>query len=64
MAHTILLLQAIAKPECRIYNDFESLNECLESVCKIYEEHLKSTNPSRPTITYDISQLLEFIDQV
>ena len=64
MAHTILLLQANAKPECRTYTDYESVNECMEGVCKIYEEHLKSTNPNLPSITYDISQLFEFIDQV
>ena len=64
MAHTILLLQANMKPECRTYTDYESVNECMEGVCKIYEEHLKTTNPNLPSITYDISQLFEFIDQV
>lgn len=64
MAHTILLLQANVKPECRTYTDYESVNECMEGVCKIYEEHLKITNPNLPSITYDISQLFEFIDQV
>ena len=36
----------------------------MEGVCKIYEEHLKRTNPNIPSITYDISQLFDFIDQV
>ena len=40
------------------------VNECMEGVCKIYEEHLKRTNPNIPSITYDISQLFDFIDQV
>ena len=31
-------------------------------VCKIYEEHLKRTHPNSPSITYDISQLFDFID--
>ena len=35
-----------------------------KGVCKIYEEHLKRTNPNIPSITYDISQLFDFIDQV
>ena len=64
MAHTILLLQANAKPDGRTYSDYESVNECMEGVCKIYEEHLKATNPNLPSITYDISQLFDFIDQV
>ena len=33
-------------------------------ICKIFEEHLKRTNPSAPSITYDISQLFDFIDEL
>jgi hypothetical protein len=46
------------------YSDYESVNECMEGVCKIYEEHLKRINPNIPSITYDIAQLFDFIDQV
>ena len=42
----------------------KQLNLCLQGVCKIYEEHLKRKHPDIPSITYDISQLFEFIDQV
>ena len=64
MSHTILLVQPGVKPETRTYSDYESVNECMEGVCKLYEEHLKKTNPTLPSITYDISQLFDFIDQV
>lgn len=64
MAHTILLIQPGGRPETRTYSDYESVNECMEGVCKIYEEHLKRRNPNTPTITYDISQLFDFVDQV
>ncbi|XP_003737475.1 enhancer of rudimentary homolog [Galendromus occidentalis] len=63
MAHTILLLQT-SGPETRTYADFESINECMERICHIFEEHLKKQNPESPSITYDISQLFEFIDQL
>ena len=33
-------------------------------VCKIFEEHLKRSNPNSPSITYDISQLFDFIDSL
>ncbi|KAL7063560.1 hypothetical protein AAHC03_01122 [Spirometra sp. Aus1] len=63
MGHTILLVQSAAKkPDTRAWTDYETVNQCLEGVCKIYEEQLKRQNPSAPTITYDISQLFEFID--
>lgn len=64
MSHTILLVQPGNRPETRTYSDYESVNECMEGVCKIYEEHLKRRNPNTPTITYDISQLFDFVDQV
>ena len=64
MSHTILLVQPGSKPETRTYSDYDSVNECIEGVCKIYEEHLKRQNPDTPSITYDISQLFDFIDQL
>ncbi|KAG8222370.1 hypothetical protein J437_LFUL002989 [Ladona fulva] len=64
MSHTILLVQPGMKPETRTYSDYETVNECMEGVCKIYEEHLKRQNPNTPSITYDISQLFDFIDQL
>jgi hypothetical protein len=33
-------------------------------ICKVFEEHLKKRNPTSPSITYDISELFEFIDQI
>lgn len=33
-------------------------------VCKIYEEYLKRENPNTPTITYDIKQLFDFLDNL
>lgn len=63
-AHTILLVQSGSNPRTRTYSDYESVNECMEGVCKIYEAHLKRRNPNTPTITYDISQLFDFVDQL
>lgn len=65
MPHTILLLQSSAKkPETRTWSDYDTVEQCLESVCKVFEEQLKRDNPSTPTITYDISQLFQFVDQL
>ena len=64
MSHTILLVQPTKRPEGRTYADYESVNECMEGVCKMYEEHLKRMNPNSPSITYDISQLFDFIDDM
>ena len=62
MSHTILLVQPTKRPEGRTYA--ESVNKRMEGVCKMYEEHLKRMNPNSPSITYDISQLFDFIDDL
>jgi len=63
MAHTILLIQQ-GKPDTRTYCDYESVNEAMEGVCHIYEEHLKQQSPATPSITYDISQLFDFVESL
>uniref|UniRef100_A0A1A9W6E4 Protein enhancer of rudimentary n=1 Tax=Glossina brevipalpis TaxID=37001 RepID=A0A1A9W6E4_9MUSC len=64
MSHTILLVQPGLRPETRTYSDYDSINECMEGVCRVYEQHLKRINPNTPTITYDISQLFLFLDKL
>jgi len=64
MPHSILLIQSTAQPSSRTYSDYETVDECLEGICKIYEEQLKKFNPASPSITYDISQLFDFVDQL
>ena len=41
MFHAIVWVQPTKRPEGRTATDYESVNKCLEGVCKIYEEHLK-----------------------
>uniref|UniRef100_A0A2K6TP08 Enhancer of rudimentary homolog n=1 Tax=Saimiri boliviensis boliviensis TaxID=39432 RepID=A0A2K6TP08_SAIBB len=64
MSCTILLVQPTKRPEGRTYADYKSANECMEGICKMYEEHLKRMNPNSPSITYDIGQLFDFIDDL
>ncbi|CAL2045070.1 hypothetical protein CAEBREN_17428 [Caenorhabditis brenneri] len=64
MSHTILLLQPTENIESRSWSDYESTNDCLEGICKVYEEYLKKKTPMKPSITYDITNLFEFIDDL
>ena len=45
---------------------FQLINDkqLMKGVCKMYEEHLKRMNPNSPSITYDISHLFDFVDQL
>ncbi|CAD6193470.1 unnamed protein product [Caenorhabditis auriculariae] len=62
--HTILLIQPTTRVDSRTWTDYETLGDCLEGVCKIFEEFLKKKSPLQPKITYDISQLYEFVDKL
>ncbi|XP_064621782.1 enhancer of rudimentary homolog [Lineus longissimus] len=59
--HTILLLQTDAKT--KTFSDYETCRESLDDICKIFEDHLRKTFPHNQSITYDISQLFDFIDK-
>lgn len=63
MSHTIILIQS-GKQDTRTYSDFESVNECIEGICHLFEDHLKKLEPDSASITYDISQLFDFIDKL
>ena len=43
---------------------FSPLPFSFQGICKVFEEHLKKRHPTSPSITYDISELFEFIDQI
>ena len=43
---------------------FYDLSNMISGVCKIFEEYLKRMNPNAPSITYDISDLFEFIEKL
>ena len=62
--HTILLIQPTARPDSRTWSDYETTSECLEGICKIFEEFLKKQHPSKASITYDVSNLFEFVDKL
>mmetsp|Transcript_64486 Transcript_64486/g.181421 ORF Transcript_64486/g.181421 Transcript_64486/m.181421 type:complete len:107 (+) Transcript_64486:72-392(+) len=62
--HTIVLVQFEEQKETRTYIDYEGVPEALDGVCQLYEQSLKSVNPKLRSITYDISDLFSYIDQL
>ncbi|KNC50770.1 rudimentary enhancer [Thecamonas trahens ATCC 50062] len=64
MSHTIVLVQLNRKPSSRTYSDFESVASAMDGVCKLYEQRLQQLNPDEDILSYDISDLLNFIDQL
>lgn len=62
--HTVLLVQYNATVSSRTYLDFESLENAMDGVCAIYEKELKSLNPHVQNITYDVSDLYTYLEQL
>jgi len=44
--------------------DFPAVNQALDAIVKMYEHKLKELNPSVRNITYDISDLNNFLDSL
>ncbi|KAE9553323.1 hypothetical protein FO519_003489 [Halicephalobus sp. NKZ332] len=64
MSHTILLIQSTDSVESRTWTDYETTVDCLEAICKIYEEHLKKLNPVGSVISYEADDLIKFLDRL
>jgi len=60
--HTILLIQPTRNKTSRQYDDFETVSQAMDGICKLFESRLTSQNPNQRNITYDINQLFAFID--
>uniref|UniRef100_A0A7S2C6V8 Enhancer of rudimentary homolog n=1 Tax=Florenciella parvula TaxID=236787 RepID=A0A7S2C6V8_9STRA len=60
--HTILLVSESRSSSS--YQMFNKTTTALERVIKLYEQKLKEMNPQASNITYDISNLNEFIDSL
>uniref|UniRef100_A0A7S3HCL7 Enhancer of rudimentary homolog n=1 Tax=Spumella elongata TaxID=89044 RepID=A0A7S3HCL7_9STRA len=62
--HTIILVQYSNSFQSRSYMEFPAVNAALDALVKMYEHKLKELNPSVPNITYDISDLYQYLDSL
>ena len=62
--HTIILIQYSASFQSRSYMDFPTVNAAIDAVIKMYEHKLKELNPSVGQITYDITDLYNFLNSL
>ena len=47
-----------------MYSDHESVTGAMEALCQLYEAQLKRTHTGSKQITYDITDLYQFIDDL
>eukprot|EP00164_Ancoracysta_twista_P005067 GFYU01006897.1.p1 GENE.GFYU01006897.1~~GFYU01006897.1.p1 ORF type:complete len:106 (-),score=33.39 GFYU01006897.1:210-527(-) len=62
--HTIVLIQYTPNRTTRTYHDYETVADAMNGICQLYEQKLKNMNPNYRNITYDISDLFTYIDQL
>ncbi|KAK8953380.1 hypothetical protein KSP40_PGU012152 [Platanthera guangdongensis] len=60
--HTIVLIQASQNRSTRTFMDFDSISQAMDGLCGLYERKLKEINPTISNISYDITDLYNFID--
>ncbi|KAJ1700070.1 hypothetical protein LUZ62_030476 [Rhynchospora pubera] len=60
--HTIILMQPTPNRMTRTFMDYGSIGQAMEALCAMYEKKLRDVNPTVQNLTYDISDLFNFID--
>jgi len=40
------------------------VDKAMDGICQLYENALKTSNPNKRKITYDISELFTYVDQI
>eukprot|EP01137_Pigoraptor_chileana_P005967 Opistho-2@49765 len=63
-SHTIVLVQPTRLLTSRTFSDYETVSQAMEGIVHMYEAHLKDVYPNRRNITYDISELFQYIDKL
>ncbi|KAL3147855.1 hypothetical protein ABBQ32_002577 [Trebouxia sp. C0010 RCD-2024] len=62
--HTIVLVQPTNNKSSRTYLDYPSVHHAMDGLCKDFERKLRGLNPTMATITYEITDLYAYIDQM
>ena len=62
--HTILLLQFIQDDTTRTFLDYDDISKCVDGLCQLYEQKLKVQNRDKSEISYDVSELFEYLDSL
>jgi len=63
-SHTIVLAQYTNNINTRTFADFENVSSAMDGICQLYEQKLKVLNPNVRNLSYDISDLYAYIDQL
>ena len=60
----LLLIQTKTDVESRRYQEFLSLDKCLDHLLRLFEDTLRNQMQVKDNITYDLSDLYEYLDEL
>lgn len=60
----LLLIQSKLDNDSRRYQEFLSLDKCLDYVLKVFEDNLRNRIQEKDNFTYDLSDLYEYLDEL
>ncbi|KAK2398935.1 hypothetical protein P8452_06275 [Trifolium repens] len=60
--HTIILIQTSQNRATRTFKDYDSVTQAMDGICAMYERKVKELNPAIRNLSYDITDLYNFID--
>lgn len=60
----LLLVQQRLDQDSKRYQEFLSLEKCLDYLLKLFEDKLRSQLQEKDNFTYDLSDLYEFLDDL
>ena len=63
-SHTVVLIQFTADANSKTFMDFDSIQEALDGVCQTYEQKLKFANSDAQNISYELCDLVNYIDNL
>ena len=62
--HTILLIQFTSDDTTKTFIDYDDISKCVDGVCQMYEQRLKLLNKEKQEVTYDVSELFQYLDSL
>jgi len=59
-----VLVQFTADKKTRQYDDFQTVAQAMDGICKLFEQRLKQMNPNTRNINYDVKDLYDYVDNL
>ena len=63
-SHTVVMIQFTEDENSKTYMDFDTIQEALDGICQTYEQKLKFAHHDAQNISYELCDLVNYIDKL